>query len=159
MGLEKCAIAAPEWSMQISRTIMTTARYAALLALAGCATGLTTSGPLPDAAENLDRNAQAMALHAGAESPGFGADAKELAQRTYDFRVLSDRGAGNSDVRQAFDRVSSSYAKVSDDVAHIGTQQAEGDLQPLADAYRNAQMQMGISDRSASAETPPVSQQ
>jgi hypothetical protein len=123
-----------------------------LAALAGC---VTTHGNLASSADRLERNADALTRDSrytreddyGAAS-GYSRDARELAERTRDFReTLADRRADDRDVKAAFERVSQTYHRLRDDVDRTDSHYAQVDLRPVTEAYLDVEREMGGYDR------------
>ncbi len=118
----------------------------ALLALAGCA---TTQGQLTSSADHLERSAGAFASDARyASNSEFGntdlaGDARALADRAADFRhTVNDDRADRTEVRHAFERVSSSYHALRQDVDRSQSSQARADLRPVTQAYLDVEANM-----------------
>jgi hypothetical protein len=126
------------------RTLKFAFAGSALTLLAACA---TTRIDLTSSADRLERNAHAMAqdVREDADSPsGFSRDARALAEDARDFRhVVEDHGAGDTDVKRAFERVSRSYHAVRDDADRSDSRTAREDLRPVTDAYLDLEKAMG----------------
>jgi septation ring formation regulator EzrA len=122
-----------------------------LAALASCA---TTHGNLASSADRLERNADALTRDTRYTREDYGVassysrDARELAERTRDFReTLADRNADERDVKAAFERVSQTYHRLRDDVDRADSHTAEIDLRPITEAYLDVEREMGGYDR------------
>jgi hypothetical protein len=134
--------------MDLPRTLAL-ATASSLLALAGCAdTRPAATHPasleLAQSAETLDNNARVLATRADSETPGFAADAHELAQHAYDFHLAAaSSNASEGELQSEFARVTDSYDRVRADVDHIDTAQARGDLGLVQDSYQDVASRMG----------------
>ena len=120
-----------------------------LAALAGC---VTTHGNLASSADRLERNADALTSDSRYTRDDYGSgysrEARELAERTRDFReTLADRNASDRDVKAAFERVSQSYHRLRDDVDRTDSHAAQVDLRPITEAYLDVEREMGGYDR------------
>ncbi|HWZ63432.1 MAG TPA: hypothetical protein VNX02_10450 [Steroidobacteraceae bacterium] len=135
------------------------ATASSLLALAGCAsTQPTATHPasleLAQSAETLDKDARLLATRAdGEETPGFTADAHELSQRAYEFRLAAaSSNANEGELHSEFARVTDSYERVRADVDRMDTAQARGDLGLVQDSYHDVASRLGTAP--ASSTTP-----
>jgi hypothetical protein len=115
-------------------------------ALIGCA---TTGGGLASSAERLERTSYAFQRDAAddREGSGYERDARELAEEARDFRAtLSDRGADDRDVREAFQDLSRSYHAARDEVERGHSRDAAEDFAPVTEAYLDIERAMNASD-------------
>jgi hypothetical protein len=100
------------------------------IAMVGCA---TTGGGLSSSAERLERASYAFQKGADRDYAG---DARDLAEEARDFRdTLSDRGADDGDVREAFQDLSRRYHAARDEVERNRDRDADRDFAAVTEAY------------------------
>jgi ABC-type Fe3+-hydroxamate transport system substrate-binding protein len=130
--------------MELARNIMLAVTSAALLALAGCSSTRTTptssSNALARSADALDRSARVLADESDTMNPALQDDAHRLAASAFQFHHdVGLDGTDNSSTRSAFESVSRTYQQVKQDVDHLGNADARADLQPVTEAYQDAE--------------------
>jgi hypothetical protein len=130
-------------------TLLTTAS-ALLLTLGACA---DLHGQLSSSTLRLQHSADVLAedtadLPPPADEEDYPAnttarDAHALAADARELRHVVEEGAGDADVRVAFDRVSRSFHAVRDEVHHSDSERAREDLRSVGDAYRDVEHDLG----------------
>ena len=127
-------------------TMTATVASIAMLTLLGCATPRSS---LSTSAERLERSTDSLARTVSDESArdasrSYARDAQALADDARSLRrVAEERGARDSDVRAAFDRVSRSYHEVRDDVDRSDDRAAREDLRSVTQSYLDVERDMG----------------
>jgi hypothetical protein len=145
-----------EADMGVVRTITMAMAVTALMGLAGC---VDTRGSLIGSADRLDHSAHLLARQASEERAqsdyptSYARDAHELAGDAREFRdTAEDRRATDTDLREAFERLSRSYHLVRDEVDHSDSRLARDALKPVTDDYLDVERTVkGYPARRASA--------
>lgn len=132
---------------------LTLAAASSLLALVGCASNpAQTNAPttntaalqLADSATTLDTQARILAQRADIGTPSFNSDAHDLSTRAFNFR-MDAAGSGrvsDAQLKTDFDQLTRSYQTVSNDVQRLDTQEAQGNFEPVKDAYHDVASRM-----------------
>jgi hypothetical protein len=137
-----------ETIMLAARTLTLAIAAASILTVSACA---TTRSPLTGSTLELQRSADILADDtanmpqvAGDEySPNYVRDAHALAASASDLRHAVEEGAGDTDIKLAFNRVSRNFHAVRDEVHHSDNDQAHADLRRVVEAYRDVEHDLG----------------
>jgi hypothetical protein len=112
----------------VRSTVIATSAWV-LVALAGCA---TTHSNMRTSAGRLERSADTFAR----ETRAYFRDAPEFAGQAHDFRETVDR-AGDRDVILAYEQLWRSYYALRHEVERSDSRQAQVDLKPVTQAFRD----------------------
>lgn len=114
-------------------------------AIVSCA--MTSGGSLSTSAGRLDRSAAEFHRSVASDSDAYGDDAQELAAEARDFReTLSEQGADDDDVRDAFNDLSRSYHAAREEVERRDDRDVERDFAEVTDAFLDLERAMSMSD-------------
>lgn len=140
-----------------ARSLMVGAAATVLAALTGCV-ATSPRAHLDSSTHRLEYQAAALAQEAGAPPAGteypstYARDALALADGARALRHAAEDGASDADVQVAFDRVSRAYHAVRDEVEHSESTTARDNLQPVTEAYRDVEHDLGYPLREARAD-------
>lgn len=116
--------------MIVVKSSVSVALALALVTLAACVA--TNSDNMKKSAARLERGADAFARN----TRGQFRDAPEFADHARDFRETLDH-AGDREVVLAYEQLWRSYQSLRHEVKRSDSQQAQSDLQPVTEAFRD----------------------